>query len=445
MLRRFLAIFAALACTLLFTVSAHAQDATLAQAKALIDAKKAQEAFALLDPLEEARAGDPDFDYLLGIAAIDSGHLTRGVFALERSIAVRPNFPEARAEIARAYFLMGENRAAREEFEAVKASSPPPAVVTRVNQFLDALQARESVRDASGLSAYLEASYGYDTNANGATSAGNFAIPALAGTVVTLNATGQQTHAWFYGVGGGIAGRYKMTPEWTLLGSASLTERYVIKFDQFDLASASGDVGLSWKRDRIELLGLAQTQQTRVDDNAFRRANGGTAQVRYTLAADSEATLYYQHTRLTYPGQQTRDAVRDVVGTGYAKSFANTWLTPTVFAGFYMGGEKENHADFPQNGQNVYGFRLGGQAVVTQNFVLFANGSYEDRQYHGPDPLFLYNRHDKQSDIRVGANWVFGRNWTMTPSIAWTDNRSNIIVDDFTRWITMVNLRYDFR
>ncbi|HEY4373768.1 MAG TPA: tetratricopeptide repeat protein, partial [Burkholderiales bacterium] len=334
--RRFFAVFAALACALFFATAAQAQDATLARAKALIDAKKSTEAFALLDPLEDARAGDPDFDYLLGMAAIDSGHLTRGVFALERVIAVKPNFPEARAEIARAYFLMGENRAAREEFEAVKASNPPPSVVTNVNQFLDALQARESVRDVSGITGYLEASYGYDTNANAATSTGNFAIPALSGAVVTLNSTGQKTNAWFYGVGGGLAGRYKLSPEWTVLGSASLTERYVMKFDQFDTGYLSADGGISWKRDRLELLGLLQTQESRVDDNSFRRANGGTAQLRYGLTADSEATLYLQHTRLAYPGQHERDTVRDIIGTGYAKSFAGS-LTPTLYAGFYTG------------------------------------------------------------------------------------------------------------
>jgi hypothetical protein len=136
--------------------------------------------------------------------------------------------------------------------------------------------------------------------------------------------------------------------------------------------------------------------------------------------------------------------VRDIIGTGYAKSFAGS-LTPTLYAGFYTGEEKENHADSPQFGHNVYGFRLGGQLVLTPKLIAFANGSYEDRQYHGADPLFLFNRHDKQSDIRVGANYVIGRNLTLTPSVGWTDNRSNIVINDYTRWISMVNLRYDFR
>ena len=444
MLHRVVSFLSVFACALFFMVAAHAQDATLVRAKTLLDAKKPQEAFALLDPLEDARAGDPDFDYLLGIAAIDTGHLTRGVFALERVIAVKPNFPEARAEIARAYFLMGENRAAREEFEAVKASNPPPAVVTNVNQFLDALQARESVRNVTGINGYLEIGYGYDTNANAATTAGSFALPAIGGSVVTLNQAGQRTHAWFHTVGGGVSGRYRLNSEWALIGSATISERYNTHFDQFDTGYITGDGGVSWRRERQEVVGLLQTQESRVDNNAFRRANGGTLQYRYALTTDSEVSVYGQHARLVYPGQRQRDTIREVIGGAYGKSFAGA-LTPTVYASLYTGSEQEITTGFGNFGHDVNGLRLGGQITVTPKLIIFANGSYEDRRYHADDPLFLYTRHDKQSDVRIGANYVIGRNLTITPSAAWTDNRSNIIIYDYSRWITMVNLRYDFR
>ncbi|HEX4329916.1 MAG TPA: tetratricopeptide repeat protein [Burkholderiales bacterium] len=443
---RFVSFFCLFACALLFLAStgAHAQDATLARAKALIDAKKGQEAFALLDPLEDSRAGDPDFDYLLGIAAIDSGHLTRGVFALERVIAVKPNFPEARAEIARAYFLMGENRAAREEFEAVKASNPPPAVVSNVNQFLDALQARESVRNVTGINGYLEFGYGYDTNANAATTAGAFAIPAFGGAVFTNSTTGQKTTAWFHTVGGGLSGRYRLDAEWALIGSATISERYNTHVDQFDTGYLAGDGGITWKRDNNEITGLLQTQESRVDNNAFRRANGGTLQWRYTLTPSSEASVYGQHSRQVYPGQRQRDTLRDVIGGAYAKSF-DVAFAPTVFAGLYSGQEVETHDGFGNFGDRLSGLRLGGQLAITSSLIAFINGSYEDRRYRAPDPLFVDTRHDKQSDVRVGANWVVGKNFTLTPSAAWTDNRSNIVIYDYSRWITMLSLRYDFR
>ena len=158
---------------------AFAQDATLDRAKQLIaDQKgKGNGAFELLAPLEEQRSGNADFDYLLGVAAIDAGEYTRAVFALERVLAVRPDHPQARAEIARAYFLMGENKTARSEFEAVKAARPPAEVAATIDRFLSALDARQAGTGGqrTGVTGYLEAGVGYDTNANTATGASGFA------------------------------------------------------------------------------------------------------------------------------------------------------------------------------------------------------------------------------------------------------------------------------
>ncbi len=429
---------------LLLAGTAYAQDATLARARTLIDSKQPQAAFDLLDPLEETRAGDPAFDYLLGQAAIDAGKLTRGVFALERVLAVQPDNAVARAEIARAYFLMGENRAAKEEFEAVRAANPPAAVTSTINQFLDALQARESVRNTTGLSGYLEVGYGYDTNANAATTTGSFAIPVFGGSVFSLNAAGQKTHAWFHTVAGGISGRYRLNTEWALIGSASINERYNASVDRFDTGGTAGDGGASWRSGDHEITGLLQTQESRVDNNPFRRANGGTLQYRYNLSQDSQVSVYGQHSRLVYPGQRERDAVRDVVGGAYAKSFAGT-LTPSIYAGLYTGTEAETRTGFSYYGHNVSGLRLGGQISLTPKLLAFVIASYEDRRYRGPDPLFLYKRHDQQSDVRLGANYNFARNWTVTPSAAWTDNRSNIVINDYSRWILSLTARYDFR
>ena len=62
----------------------------------------------MLAPEQSNAAGDPDYDYLLGIAALDSGKPNEAIFALERVLAVKPNHLQARAEIARAYFATGE-------------------------------------------------------------------------------------------------------------------------------------------------------------------------------------------------------------------------------------------------------------------------------------------------------------------------------------------------
>ena len=102
-----------------------AADAVTDRAKALLQRQDPQGAYKLLLPLESQRAGDPEYDYLLGIAALDAGDPERAVFALERVLALQPENLQARAEIGRAYLAMGEREAAKREFEAVKARQVP--------------------------------------------------------------------------------------------------------------------------------------------------------------------------------------------------------------------------------------------------------------------------------------------------------------------------------
>src|SRR5882672_12580244 len=122
-----------------FPVTTFAVDDILLQAKQHLDNGNAQAAYNLLIPLQSERAGDPDYDFLLGSAALDLGKNTEAVFALERVLAVQPNSAPARALIARAYFNLKETETAKREFENVKKQDVPPEVSATIDRFLDAI------------------------------------------------------------------------------------------------------------------------------------------------------------------------------------------------------------------------------------------------------------------------------------------------------------------
>ncbi|MBL8385569.1 MAG: tetratricopeptide repeat protein [Burkholderiales bacterium] len=451
-------LLAGLVAALFASTSVHAQDATLDRARQMLDTQRGQGkgAYELLAPLEQARAGEPRYDYLLGLAAIDAGEFTRAVFALERVLAVEPNHPQARAEIARAYFLMGENRTARAEFEAVKASRPPGEVVATIDRFLNALDAREAPR-RSGWSGYLEAGVGYDTNANAASGATGFAIPALPAFVFN----GGRRHDSFLTLGGGVSGRHVLSNAWQLFANANLFRRYNSQVDAADIGSIGGDVGAAYLRGDHEVSAAVQVQQFEVDNRRFREAFGGVLQWRYTLSQTQQVSAYAQWTRLTYPNQpnvvpgagvpmQTdRNADRMVVGGAWVNSFSGQY-TPTVFAGAYIGEEKLHTAAYPEFGHKLFGVRVGGQVNLNQQTNVFATLSYEDRRYGYPASgvnllLFPYNRLDREWNARLGANYNVSGNWTVSPALAVTENQSNVVSSAYRRTVTSVTLRYDFR
>ena len=64
---------------------------TLTDAETFIRKGDFQALYQLLEPLEADRASDVEYDYLFGIAAVESNNLKRGAFTLERVLAIIPN------------------------------------------------------------------------------------------------------------------------------------------------------------------------------------------------------------------------------------------------------------------------------------------------------------------------------------------------------------------
>ena len=442
-----------------------AQDATLERARQLVADKQAKAAFDLLAPLEQQRAGDPDFDYLFGVAAIDAGEPTRAVFALERVLAVRPGHPQARAEIARAYFEMGENRVARQEFDAVRAGQPPAEVAAMVERFLSAIDSRQAA-NRSGVSGFLEAGLGHDSNVNSATNQSSFALPAFGGGIVAFNGT--QRSGMFYNVAGGIGGRYVIDNQWSLFANGNFSQRYNPGLDRFDTGSFGADGGATYRRPGNEYTAALQMQVFDLDRQRFRDAIGGLFQWRHDLSQTQQLAVYSQITRLTYPqgftivnpttapavvstNNSDGNAIRTVLGAAWAGSFQANY-SPAVYVGVYGGEERLTTrigaADPGYNlfrGHRVLGGRLGGQLSLSPQWSAFANLSYEERNYGGAPIGFVDTRVDRETNVRVGAHYSFRRNWTLTPQVAVSENLSNIVTSAYRRSLISATLRYDFR
>ena len=437
-----LALTATLSC-----LPVHAQDATLDRARNLLQSQQGKAAFELLAPLEQERAGNADFDFALGQAAIDAGELTRAVFALERVLAVRPDHPQARAEIARAYFLMGENRVARQEFEAVKAAKPPSEVAATVDRFLSALDERQA-SFRSGVTGFIEAGIGHDSNANAAASGTGLAIPSLPGA--TFN-PGQRSDT-FTTLAAGINGRYVISPAWTLFANGNFNQRYNNEVDRADIGSYGMDGGVIHRRDAGEFTIGLQGQAFDVDHSRFRDAMGGVAQWRYSLSERQQVSIYGQLTRLTYPSATLRNANREVLGVAWANSFEGN-RAPAVYAGLYLGRERTMASGSPELAHELVGVRGGGQLSFGEALTAFVNLSYEERRYGAPQAidlrsitsLFPFGRADKEYGVRAGVNYKFANNWSVNPSLAYTDNQSNVSVTGYRRTMFMTTLRYEFR
>ncbi len=427
---------------LLFSGTASAvEDSLLVQADTLLKGGKAQEAYELLAPHQSERAGDQNYDYLLGVAALDSGKPNEAVFALERVLAVNPNHLQARAEIARAYFATGETTASQHEFDTVRKQNPPKEVNAAIEKYLDAIE-RARAAQRTTVTGYLEAAVGSDSNVNAATASNQIAIPFFGGAIATLSANGVKLRDSFGNISGGVNARHPLNPEWAVFGGASFNQRLNSTQTAFDTTGLDGNLGVNLVKGSDSYSVALQAQDFDLDYSAFRVAKGVTGQWLHILGS-SQVSAYLQYADLHYPGQDIRDAQRYILGAAYARALAAE-STPVVYVGAYGGEERERNSTVPYLGHKPYGLRAGGEVKINPKATLFGSASVEWRHYNGPDPLFVVTRKDTQADIVVGIGYVPVKKWTITPSLSFTRNRSNVVISDYNRAIFSVSVRRDF-
>lgn len=411
----------------------------LKQAQALVKAGKASQAYALLSPLEDQYAGDPDYDYLLGISALDSGNPSRAVFALERLTAERPSYPQGRAELARAYYELGEKSSARDEFNAVLATNPPPEAAATIRRYLSAIEQAPGNTHYFG---HLEYTLGYDTNVNSATSDLSVAVPGLGGLVFQYNpgATRQGDSFNSFGFGAGLY--HPLENGFAIQAGLSHVSRFNSEQTAFSTGTLDTYLGLSKNMGQDTLSLTLQNSQLDLDSNGYRHAYGLNVQWRRDLSATSQFSAYLQAGRVHYPGQSTRDVNRSLVGVGYAKALNGQW-SPVFFLGGYAGEESAQY-DVASVGNRFEGLRAGGQLTFNPRLSGYANLSAEHRHYRGQDAFFLITRSDQQYDLSLGLRYTLMPGLTLNPAIAYTNNSTNYLPSDYQRTVASVTLRKDF-
>lgn len=414
-------------------------DALTDRARQLLRDRQHREAYNLLLPQEPSRAGDPEFDYLLGIAAIDAGDPERGIFALERVLAMQPNNHVARAEIARAYLAVGEREAARREFETVRRQQIPEDAKASIDRYLSAIASA----DVTQIRGYLEAGFGYDSNVNSATSQNQIAVPTTGGPVIFDITSGNRRQDNFLSFAGGLNFTRKVSPAFAFVGGASANAKSNLDEGQFDTYNFDLNLGGRMTSGKNAFTLAAQFQEFGVDVRRYREAAGLVAQWQHNYHERRQSTLFAQWTQLEYTTQPIRDADRAVIGIGYAVAGAGEHQ-PAIFASAYGGQEKEKEDNVPHLGHDLAGVRIGGQVRMGIGWGLFANAAFERRLYGGTEPAFLVRREDKQFDVSAGLSYLLQAATTLVVQIQHTSNDSNVVINDFDRTVASMAVRVNF-
>lgn len=417
-----------------------AQDALLDQATAMLGKRDAAAAYALLAPAEATRAGDPAFDYLLGIAALDAGHVTRAIFALERVVDARPDDRLARAELGRAYLAAGDTERAREQLRRARSGDTPPeaaAAIDRVLGVIDQVVPQRGTR----VSGYVEVGAGFDSNVNSATNQGEFAIPAFGGILFQTTPESRRQHALTGSAAAGVIAELPLSAAWTVIAAANLRRTVNRDVHDMDTVLVDATAGLRHTAGAHSQTLALQSGSAWVGSERYRDANGLTAQWQTQFSDQLMGSVFGQWSRQDFRQDAARSNDRTVLGLGLARGFGGG---ATLVYGSAYAARERTEPDFASFGHHARGVRLGVERRLTAALVLFGEAQFETRRYGGTEPFFDTGRRDRQKDASAGLRQSLAERWELTAQLRYTRAASNVVLYDYVRNTFQVTLHRSF-
>ena len=456
MIRRSLCL-AVVANLLLFHAAAWSAPAD--EMRSLLEQNKAQDAYQLGRASPEL-LGDPAFDFFYGIAAIDAGHPGEGVLALERYILVFPANGDARFQLARGYFILGEDQRARDEFETLLPDSTGNQKIA-IERYLDAIRTRES-RYQPTAKAYVEAGLGVDTNINAGLSSG--ATPQIPGLgtlpAVSSNSISAREQDTFLAASAGVQGTYPVSPGVSLYGAGGGDVRRHLgsNNDIFDQRSLGATGGVSYLKERNLYKAGAFLSQSWVDNQSYVLSYGLNGEWNHQLDQFNRLTLGAQLARFDYDDMYiylTKDktggpvlsqaTVRNSDFIGVSGAWAHALAMPyqpviTVSANY---GEERNQRNRADLSRDIVGARASFAMTPAQRWGVGAGIGYQENKYRDIFTTGSVRRYDTTWSLDGSVSYFYTKQLSVRGEAQILDQGSNIGLFRYGREVVSVKARYE--
>ena len=412
-------------------------DALVERAESRMDAGDAAGAFALLVAEQSRFAGQVRFDYVLGLAALESDRPGEAVAALRRVIAARPDFFAARLELAAALNLLGDADAARAEYDALLALNPPDPVRSIIGQRITSMPDTPR-RLAAKLTA--ESMAGYDSNANGSTTDDAF-------QGILLDPRQQATASGFLQFGAAVEQPWQLSTNTRVSARAAVSHRANPDADFVDQTITLAQLSLTSRIAGAELSATVDNFMSWLDGDRFRSSTGLELGLALPRWRNWELAGVVRGSVLTYEPLPLRwlDVERVFGGVALSRHEIGA-LRVRVGAALLGGQDRVRNAGSPYSNDR-YGGRLFADAAVTPRVTVSAEVAYLISDFFDGGGFFGIDRLDRLKAAALALQWrdVPAKGWVIGPQVVFTDNESNASLFRYQRVETALYARYEFR
>ncbi len=385
--------------------------------------------------------GQPEFDFLYGLAALNAGRVAEAVLALERHLASAPGNDRARLELARGYFLLGEYPRARSEFDFLLRSKPPAGVRANIDSYLQAMQLREGSTARASARLYAEVGGGYDSNVNLAPAAQQVQIGLDA---VTLDPVSRQVGDYFGQLAVGGLHQMRVSNRMSLLVGADLDHRANSKQHAFDISSGGAYVGFTQLSGQALWRMTLGSSELRVGNKRYRDQLQLALEANVNWNQDLSTMGFAQYAELRHATtDRVRDARSTTIGGMVTQNFPAVMGAPTIGARLaYI--QEDNLRLRDDLGKKTAVLRLFGsvEPLARTRVALSLSASRDD--YGAEDISFRSTRHDNTVSLDGSATYALDNTWSLRLEGSWLKTQSNQDLYDKQRKALALKLRCQF-
>ena len=379
------------------------KDPEVVRARTLVESGHNEAALQILLSLSPTRSDAIDINFLIGLAAtrlsqgpeIDESTktdlLTKAIDAFSTILDEQPGLVRVRLELARAYFLLGNDDKSQQHFERVLAGKPSEAVVFNIQRHLDTIWQRRAWQG------YFTINLAEDSNVNQASSD---SVILLFGIPFVVNNSVQSGKG--IAIAGGGEYQRALAAENTKLRTGfdiSITDYAGRIFDQAAIATHWGPL---WKvNERWDFSVLGSTVHQWVGAKTYSKALGLRIESIYALNHKTKL-------RSNLSWYQRKINQRSFLDGPYANAGVTiNWLmrpTLQIGASLSFGGERPKSEVWKNNST---GWGAHFTTLLPGGYTLGGSAYFDRIKYQGSWAQYTpggVSRKDRVRKIRISAH-----------------------------------------
>ena len=422
---------------LFFSSNVFATD-NITQLQQLVSKANYQQAWQQAQRLVKANEGDPRFDYLYGISALETAHYDKAVFALERVIINKPNLLRPRLELARAYLKVNNDQAALREFKQVLSLKPPATVQRNVNRYIQAMSKDSKNNKKWILDGLLTLAAGYDANANFGANTANFDVPVF-GSVILKDESLKQDSP-FIEVGAQLNYRYVLSDAQSVFLNTRVGHKHFSKAKKFDLSNLNIQGGSLFSVGKLQYQFSLRHQTLRLNKQTFSNTLGLEGGIARELSDDSLIASSLSVENYDHKKQNLRDARRYQASARYGFSKGNVNHQIEILA----GTETPKHKAGKYHTRNSMGIAYTVRRAWNAQHSSSVSAQLQRYTHRDKDPIYNVKRKDKRWLLKIGHSVVLSKKLSAFADVGYIKNTSNLGLYKTNKTFARVGINYQF-